>query len=136
MNTTMLRSTCHESLMKAVTLLYMLNQFPESPKDNQLSQALSTLSTLPTLYQLPFQREKEIVDNLAFLSATTNDSTKVMGVCLEEARDRRSCTIRLASNTDGLDEVVYGFKLIAKILEQAASRGLAYYIRLNIAVIS
>lgn len=129
----MSRSTYHKSLMEAVTLLYMLNQFPESPKDNQQPQALSILSTL---YQLPFQREKEIVDNLAFLSATTNDSTRVMGVCLEEARDRRSCTIRLTSNTGGLDEVVYGFKLIARILERAASRGLAYYIRLNIVVIS
>ncbi len=70
--------------MKVVTLLYMLNQFPESPKDNQQPQAL------PTLHQLSFQREKEIVDNLAFLSATTDDSTRVMAVCLEEARDRSS----------------------------------------------
>jgi len=118
MNNAIFRSTYHESLMKVVTLLYMLNQFPESPKDNQQPQAL------PTLHQLSFQREKEIVDNLAFLSATTDDSTRVMAVCLEEARDRSSCTIRLTSNTDGLDEVVYGFKLIARILERAASRGL------------
>ena len=64
------------------------------------------------------------MENLAFLSATTNDSARVMAVCLEEARDRGSCTVRLNSNTGDVDEVLLGFKLMAKILEQAASRGL------------
>lgn len=119
--------------MEAITLLYMLDQIPESPKDNPQPQELSILSSL---YQLPFQREKEIVDNLAFLSATTNDSTRVMAVCLEEARDHNHCTIRLTSNTGDLDEVVCGFKLMARILERAASRGLTCYIRLDVAMIS
>ncbi|KAL9116797.1 MAG: hypothetical protein Q9187_006674 [Circinaria calcarea] len=105
--------------MEAIALLYMLNQFPESPKDNQPPQALSILSAL---YQLPFQREKEIVDNLAFLSVTRNDPSRVMAVCLEEARDRGSCTIRLTSNTSDLNEVVYRFNLMVRILERAASR--------------
>ena len=107
--------------MEAITLLYMLNECPESPKDNQQSKTLSVLSSI---YQLPFQREKQIVENLAFLSATKNDSARVMAVCLEEGRDRRNCTIRLTSNNGDIDEVVLGFKLMAKILEQAASRGL------------
>ena len=118
--------------MEAVALLWMLNQFPESPKDNQQPQALPIL---PSLYQLPLQCEKEIVDSLAFVSATTNDSTRVMAVCLEEARDRSSCTIRLTSNTGSLDEVLYGFKLLARILERAASKGLVCCIRLNVAMI-
>ena len=121
MNTIMSRGTSHKSLMEAVTLLYILNECPESPKDNQQS---NTLSVLSSIYQLPFQYEKQIVENLAFLSATTNDLAKVMAVCLEEARDRRSCTIRLTSNNGDIDEVVLGFKLMAKILEQGASRGL------------
>ncbi|KAL9124814.1 MAG: hypothetical protein Q9217_005900 [Psora testacea] len=119
MNTIMSRGTSHKSLMEAITLLYMLNKCPESPKDNQQSETLSVLSSI---HQLPFQREKQIVENLAFLSATTNDSAKVMAVCLEEARDRRSCTIRLTSNIGDIDEVMLGFKLMAKILEQGASR--------------
>ena len=89
--------------MEAIILLYMLDQIPESPKDNPQSQKLLILSSL---YQLSFQREKEIVDNLAFLSAIINDSTRVMIVCLEEARDHNHCTIRLTSNTNDLDEVV------------------------------
>jgi hypothetical protein len=39
-----------------------------------------------------------------------------MAVCLEEARDHNHCTIRLTSNTGDLDEVVDGFKLMARIL--------------------
>lgn len=114
------KDTSDKSLMEAITLLYMINQCPESPKDNQPSKTLTNLSAS---YQLPLQREKEIVDNLAFLSATTNDSTRVMAVCLEQARSRKSCTIRLASNTGDLHEVVDGFNRIARILERAASKG-------------
>lgn len=57
------------------------------------------------------------MENLAFLSATTNDSARVMAVCLEKARDRGSCIIRLTSNTDDIDEIVLGFKLMVKTLE-------------------
>ncbi|KAG8531627.1 uncharacterized protein KY384_003258 [Bacidia gigantensis] len=119
MNTIMSRGISHKSLMEAITLLYMLNEYPEFPKENQQSKILSVLSSI---YQLPFQCEKQIVENLAFLSATTHDSAKVMAVCLEEARDRRSCTIRLTSNNGDIDDVMLGFKLMAKILEQGASR--------------
>lgn len=114
-------STSRKNLMEAVTILCMLNQCPESPKDNPRPQAPSILSTS---YQLPFQREVEIVGNLAFLSASKKDPNKVMAVCLEEGRDHCSCTIRLTSNTGSLDEVEYGFNLLARILERAASRGL------------
>ena len=121
MNTMISRGTSHKSMMEAITLLYMLNEYPEIPKDNQQPKTISVLSSI---YQLPFQREKQIMENLAFLSVTTDDSAKVMAVCLKEARDRRSCIIRLTSNNGDVDKVVLGFKLIGKILEQAASRGL------------
>lgn len=120
MNNVMSKGTSHKSLMEAVTLLYTLNEYPESPKDNEPSKALSVLSSI---YQLPFQCEKQIVENLAFLSTTTHDSARVTTVCLEKARDRRNCTIRLTSNNGDNDEIVLEFKLMAKILEQAASRG-------------
>ncbi|KAL2039804.1 hypothetical protein N7G274_007204 [Stereocaulon virgatum] len=115
----MSRGTAHKSLMEAIILLYMLNECPDSPKENQQAKTVSLLSSI---YQLPFQREKQIVEDLAFLSATTHDSARVMAVCLEEARDHRSCTIRLTSNNGDTDDVVHGFKLMAKVLEQGASR--------------
>ena len=114
------KDTFDKSLVEAIALLYTINQCPESPKDNQPSKTITNLSAS---YQLPLQREKEIVENLAFLSATTNDSTRVMAVCLEQARSRKSCTIRLTSNTGDLEETVNGFNRMAKILERAASRG-------------
>ena len=81
--------------MEAITFLYMLNECPESSKNNQQSKTLSILSNI---YQLSFQREKQIVKNLAFLSTITNDFVRVMAVCFEKTRDRRNCTIRLTSN--------------------------------------
>ena len=68
MNTIMPRGTSHKKLKEAITLLYMLDKCPESPKDNQQSKSFAVLSSI---YQLPFQREKQIVESLAFLSATT-----------------------------------------------------------------
>jgi hypothetical protein len=121
----MFRSTSHKSLMQIIALLYMCNQFLESSKDNQLSQSLSILSVL---YQLSFQREKKIVNNLTFLSATRNDSSKVITICLEKARDRDNCTIRLTFNTDDLDEIVYEFNLMTRILKRTASRDTTYSI--------
>lgn len=120
MNSMASKDTLDKSLMEAIALLHMINQCPESPKDNQPPKTLTNLSAA---YQLSLQREKEIVDNLAFLSATTNDPTMVMAVCLEEARRGKSCTIRLTSNTGDLKDIVNGFNRIARILERAASRG-------------
>ena len=116
----MSRGKTHKSLMEAVTLLRMLNECPESPKDNQPPRTLTVLSSK---YQLPFQCEKQIVENLAFLSATTDEPASFMAVCLEEAHNRGSCTIRVTSNTGDAVEVVLGFKLMAKILEKASIRG-------------
>jgi len=63
------------------------------------------------------------MENLAFLSATIHDLARVTAVYLKEARDRRSYIIRLTSNNSNINKVVLRFKLIAKILEQVASRG-------------
>ena len=120
------KGTSHKSIMEAIASLYMINQCPESPKENQPPQNLTTVSAS---YQLTLQREKEIVDNLAFLSATKNDSNRIMAACLEEAFDHKSCIIRLTSNTGDLNEVVNGFNHMARILERAASRGHLHSIR-------
>lgn len=65
---------------------------------------------------------------MAFLSATIDNSTRVIAVYLKEARDRSSYIIRLTLNTNSLNEVVYKFKLIVRILERVVLRGLVYYI--------
>lgn len=109
-----------ERLLQNITLLWTLNQIPEKPRENHLA------SRTDTTHQLTVERENEIVANLAFLSATTKDYLKVMAVCIEEDESGRAITIRVASNTGDLLELVTGFSKLARVLEQAARRGQFY----------
>jgi hypothetical protein len=72
---------------------------------------------------LTLERENEIVGNLAFLSATSDDILKVMAVCVEEDDSGKAITICVASNTSDLLEVVKEFTRLARILEKAVRRG-------------
>jgi hypothetical protein len=107
-------------LLQNITLLWTLNQIPETPRENQL------VSGTDRTHRLTVERENEIVANLAFLSATTKDYLKVMAVCVEEDDSGEAVTIRIASNTGNLSELVKGFSRLAKVLEQAARRGQFY----------
>ncbi|KAL3417938.1 hypothetical protein PVAG01_10948 [Phlyctema vagabunda] len=73
-------------------------------------------------HRLSFEREKQITSNLAFLSATTDDSLKVMAVCVEEHRPDDGVIIRLATNTGDLTAIKAGFDVLAKVLKEAAHR--------------
>lgn len=115
----MSKKTFHKSLMKTIIFFYTLNEFLKSSKENQQSKTLSLLSNI---YQLPFQCKRQIVENLAFLSNTTNDFVKIMPVCLEEICNRHNCSIKLISNNDDIDEIVFEFKFMTKNLKQAALR--------------
>lgn len=77
------------------------------------------------------EREIEIVRNLAFLSAISNNTQEVMAVCVEELPDGKGATIRLASNMGDLVVVTRGFEILAKILEEAARRGGHKFISLH-----
>jgi hypothetical protein len=103
--------------MQNITLLGSLSQVPEEPKENHL------FSDVDTTRRLTIERENEIVGNLAFLSATTDDILKVMAVCVEEDKSGEAITICVASNTGDLSEVVKGLTRLARILERAARRG-------------
>ncbi len=104
-------------LMQNIILLWTLSPIPEKPKENNL------ISNIATPHRLAVERENEIVGHLAFLSATTDDSLKVMAVCVDEDESGEAITIRVASNTGDLSEVVTGLKRLGRILEQAARRG-------------
>ncbi len=104
-------------LMQNIALLEVLNRVPEKPKENLL------ISNNNSPHRLTLERENEIVGNLAFLSATTDNILKVMAICIEEDQGTDAITIRVASNTGDLTEVVTGFEALARILERAARRG-------------
>jgi len=95
----------------------MLREIPEKPKENNL------ISNIATPHRLAVERENEIVNHLAFLSATTDDSLRVMAVCVDEDASGEAVTIRVVSNTGDLSEVVTGLRRLGRILEQAARRG-------------
>jgi hypothetical protein len=109
--------TCRQELLQSISLLRILNEVPEPPSQNIPSSENDTVRCLN------ISREKEIASNLAFLSATSYNSKEVMAVCVEAHPNGHEITIRVASNTGDLTEVVAGFKKLAKVLERASRRG-------------
>ena len=109
-------------LMENITLLWLLNQEPERPAENTLPQHLLE-ETESTSRQLTIERERDLVDNLAFLSASSDDPGKVMAVCVEENQGTEGLTIRMATNTGDLEGVEERFTRIATVLERAAAKG-------------
>ncbi|KFY80281.1 hypothetical protein V499_00835, partial [Pseudogymnoascus sp. VKM F-103] len=109
-------ATTRSQLRESINSLYTRYKVPEAPTENPVN-----LETDPTR-RLIFFREKEIVNSLAFVSVTSDDSRKVMAVCIEEHINRKGITIRIASNTGDLKAVTAGFKRIGGILEQVARR--------------
>lgn len=73
--------------------------------------------------QLTIERERDLADCFAFLSARTDDMMKVMAVCVEEDLDHAGLTIRMAANTGPLTDVEKGLRNIAILLETASLRG-------------
>lgn len=72
---------------------------------------------------LSLRREKELVEILAFLSATSDDPGKVMALCVEECQNGNALVIRMATNNGGLVNVKEGFEKMARILERASTQG-------------
>jgi hypothetical protein len=110
-------TTTRQQLLQSISLFQTLNEVPEPPRENVL------VSEIDSTHCLSISREKEIASNLAFLSATSDDSLRVMAVCIEEHRNKDGITIRVASNTGPLSKIIHGFTMLAKVLEQAARRG-------------
>ena len=104
-------------LQQSIRKLRQLDELPEIPRENLV------IPEIDSTRQLSVEREREIAGNLAFLSATSDDSLKVMAVCVEEHCNGRGITIRVAANTGDLSVVTTGFVRLARALEYAAQRG-------------
>ncbi|CZR69893.1 uncharacterized protein PAC_19793 [Phialocephala subalpina] len=105
-----------QQLSESISRLRLLNEVPEGPRENSLT------CEGDSHHCLSISRENEIASNLAFLSATSDDSLKVMAVCVEEHSNGKGITLRIASNTGDLSTVTSGLRIIAQILERAARR--------------
>jgi len=110
-----------EQLHTSIKRLRELNSIPEKPKENRLGPTTSSP------HRLTVEREIEITCNLAFLSVISDNHLGVMAVCVEEDLNGNGVTVRLASNTGNLATVSSGFTVLAKLLQEAASRGQSRY---------
>ena len=110
-----------QRLRENIVLLSMLEKEPEKPKHNPEPQYPAQGSN--GLRQLDFIRERDLVDYLAFLSASSEDPKKVMAVCVEENPSAQELRIRVAMNTGDLQSAKDGLERITAILEQAARQG-------------
>jgi hypothetical protein len=104
-------------LQQTISQLRKLDELPEVPCENLV------VPEVDQTRHLRISREKEIASNLAFLSATSDESLKVMAVCVEEHYNGEGTTIWIASNDGDLSAAIREFMTLAKILEQAARRG-------------
>lgn len=111
----------HCTLAENIALLRLWSNVPELPKDNPPPAALFTKSTEKR--SLTFTKECDIVDNLAFISAISDDHEKVTATCIEEQADHQGMTVILAVNEGDLDVVQESFRTILGILEEVSSRG-------------
>ncbi len=116
-----------QRLMETIVILWTLTEVPGGPK---VRKPVHLLSEGPATRQLTFEREKGLVQILAFLSGTTDDPSKVMAVCIEESSVGDSLTIRLATNSGDCSDVLPRFRGIATILEQSSRRGRSTLVRL------
>ncbi|MCJ1416147.1 hypothetical protein MMC32_002482 [Xylographa parallela] len=104
-----------KQLAENIILLHSLNEVPGKEKECDLPAENQSR-------QLSIAREKQLGDDFAFLSATTDDMSRVMAVGIEEDEDGTGMTIRLASNSGDLSSIRGEFERIGNILQEAASR--------------
>ncbi|KAH7378896.1 hypothetical protein BKA64DRAFT_765797 [Cadophora sp. MPI-SDFR-AT-0126] len=103
-------------LQQSISNFRQLDELPDIPRENLVNLEINSTR------QLSVTREKEIACNLAFLSATSDDSLKVMAACVEERCNRKGIIIRVAANTGDLSTATAGFVRLAGVLEYAALR--------------
>ncbi len=105
-----------QRLVENITLLWTLDEIPEEPKNNVLLRGDDRTR------QLTLERERQLADSFAFISASTDNMLRVMAVSIEKDADEDGITIRLASNTGDLSSMKEALDDIARTLEKAATR--------------
>ena len=106
-------------LKENIALLSQLTEFPGDEEEWLPSQDSKTTPDR----QLSLDKEGQLVDELAFIMATSEDPSNVIAVCVEEHHGSKGMTIRLAMNKGDLTERLHAMGRIAGILEKVASQG-------------
>jgi len=104
-------------LLATIYLLRHLNDTFQKPSTNVLEDGIVSTRVLS------LRQEQKLAETLAFLAATTDDPAKVSALVVEEMRDGKGMTIRMAVNNGGLQRVKDGFENLARILQSIAMEG-------------
>ena len=121
--------TAKESLLSQqrikenIALLLWLGAEPGEPKMNPWPQHLTHDDPTATSRKLQLQQEIDLVDNFAFLLATTDDPEKVVAVCLEEHSNGAGVIIRIADNSGDVRDRAKEFEAALRPLTEVTGKG-------------
>jgi hypothetical protein len=110
----------HQTLAEDIALLYMIDCVPEPPARN--SPPAAFLEVKAENGALTLKQECDIVEAIAFISATSDDPDKVTAVCIEQHLDPIGMTVIMAANTGNLESVKAGLQRIFGILKAISSQ--------------
>ena len=108
-----------QRLADNITLLGAIDDVPSEPTESVLPSVPSQDAGLCP------KREQQLADDFAFLAASTDDSSKIAAVCIEQRPLEASMTICIAFNTDCPKEVADSFNTLARTLEKCTIRRFA-----------
>lgn len=110
-----------QRLSENVVLLGAINQFPIKPTEIAVQDIPAEEGGLSS------QLERHFADQLAYLAATNDDSTKVVAVCIEQRPAEAAMTIRIACNTGLSAEFKNAFSQLIEEIENVAKVGRRQY---------
>ncbi|KAI9893774.1 MAG: hypothetical protein M1814_005991 [Vezdaea aestivalis] len=113
----------HQVLAENIALLRTLNPEPTRPHENTPSFSVVGPDNEHGR-QLSFKQEQQVVDTLAFVCATSEDSTSIIAMCFEEHPNDDSSTIVIAINKGDLISVRDALMGVTSILQRVAANGL------------
>jgi hypothetical protein len=116
-------ATIYDRLSAKIVFLRLLNDLPEAPSINEPRKSDDDVEELSSNRTLSFKHETCIVQQLAFLSAYSDDPVHTIAVCIEEAGDGSDLTIRFAVNSGEHDVLYAGLNRIATVLREEADDG-------------
>lgn len=111
-----------QRLNENIVLLWLLGEEPEKPAENSMPLHFREELMSPSR-QLTIERERDLVETFAFLSASSDDPGKVIAVCVEEYQSTDGLTLRIAANSGDLQPRKEALMRIATVLERAAAKG-------------
>ena len=109
-------------LRENIALLELLGKEHKKPAANLLAPDFRERNSSFSR-QLTIERERDLIDTFAFLSASSGDPDQVIAVCIEEQQDGKSMTVRISANSGDMRPRKKVLKRIVSTLEHIASEG-------------